>query len=76
MRYFVLHDRAFFFPIFCLCRFIFAVNRLQSKLDIRLSPAFFVNVFIQCGLMCFFLNPMLSILNESLLDISTLQTFD
>ena len=45
MRYFVLHDRAFFFPIFCLCRFIFAVNRLQSKLDIRLSPTFFVNVF-------------------------------
>ena len=54
MRYFVLRNREFFFPIFCLCRFIFAVNRLQSKLNIRLSYTFFVNVFIKCGLMCFF----------------------
>ena len=26
----------------------------RIKLDIRLSPTFFVNVFIQCGHMCFF----------------------
>lgn len=30
MRYFVLRDGGFFFPLFCLCRFIFAVNHDEN----------------------------------------------
>jgi hypothetical protein len=46
MRYFVLHDRAFFFPIFCLCLFIFAVNRDEDI--VRESFAVKYTIYVHC----------------------------